>query len=108
MKRIFSRPTVYLKDKHEIVPVEAVKVEEVKAVAPKAEKKAAPAPKKANGPMLKVTLVKSGSGRLQKQIRTLKALGLNKTNSFNIVPDNAATRGMIFVVKHLVSVEEVK
>ena len=26
MKRIFSRPTVYLKDKHEIVPVEAVKV----------------------------------------------------------------------------------
>jgi len=26
IKRIFSRPTVYLKDKHEIVPVEAVKV----------------------------------------------------------------------------------
>ena len=88
--------------------VEAVKVEEVKVEAPKAEKKVAPAPKKANGPMIKVTLVKSGSGRLQKQIRTLKALGLNKTNSFNIVPDNAATRGMIFVVKHLVSVEEVK
>ena len=88
--------------------VEAVKVEEVKVEAPKAEKKAAPAPKKANGPMLKVTLVKSGSGRLQNQIRTLKALGLNKTNSSNIVPDNAATRGMIFVVKHLVSVEEVK
>ena len=88
--------------------VEAVKVEEVKVEAPKAEKKVAPAPKKANGPMIKVTLVKSGSGRLEKQIRTLKALGLNKTNSFNIVPDNAATRGMIFVVKHLVSVEEVK
>ena len=88
--------------------VEAVKVEEVKVEAPKAEKKVAPAPKKANGPMIKVTLVKSGSGRLQKQIRTLKALGLNKTNSSNIVPDNAATRGMIFVVKHLVSVEEVK
>ena len=88
--------------------VEAVKVEEVKVEAPKAEKKVAPAPKKANGPMIKVTLVKSGSGRLEKQIRTLKALGLNKTNSSNIVPDNAATRGMIFVVKHLVSVEEVK
>ena len=88
--------------------VEAVKVEEVKVEAPKAEKKVAPAPKKANGPMIKVTLVKSGSGRLQNQIRTLKALGLNKTNSSNIVPDNAATRGMIFVVKHLVSVEEVK
>lgn len=92
----------------EVKAVEAVKVEEVKVEAPKAEKKAAPAPKKANGPMIKVTLVKSGSGRLEKQIRTLKALGLNKTNSFNIVPDNAATRGMIFVVKHLVSVEEVK
>ena len=92
----------------EVKAVEAVKVEEVKVEAPKAEKKSAPAPKKANGPMIKVTLVKSGSGRLQKQIRTLKALGLNKTNSFNIVPDNAATRGMIFVVKHLVSVEEVK
>ena len=86
---------------------EAVKVEEVKVEAPKAEKKVAPAPKKANGPMLKVTLVKSGSGRLEKQIRTLKALGLNKTNSSNIVPDNAATRGMIFVVKHLVRVENV-
>ena len=92
----------------EVKAVEAVKVEEVKVEAPKAEKKVAPAPKKANGPMIKVTLVKSGSGRLEKQIRTLKALGLNKTNSSNIVPDNAATRGMIFVVKHLVSVEEVK
>ena len=92
----------------EVKAVEAVKVEEVKVEAPKAEKKAAPAPKKANGPMLKVTLVKSGSGRLEKQKRTLEALGLRKTNSSNIVPDNAAIRGMIFVVKHLVSVEKVK
>ena len=83
----------------------SVVVEEVKPVA---EKKAAPAPKKANGPMLKVTLVKSGSGRLPNQIRTLKALGLNKTNSSNVLPDNKAVRGMIFVVKHLVSVENVK
>ena len=92
----------------EVKVVEAVKVEEVKVEAPKAEKKAAPAPKKANGPMIKVTLVKSGSGRLPKQIKTLKALGLNKINSFNVVPDNKAIRGMIFVVKHLVSVENVK
>ena len=88
--------------------VESVKVEEVKVEAPKAEKKVTPAQKKANGPMIKVTLVKSGSGRLQKQIRTLKALGLNKTNSSNVLPDNKAVRGMIFVVKHLVSVEIVK
>jgi ribosomal protein L30 len=89
----------------EVKAVETVKVEEVKPVV---EKKAAPAPKKANGPMIKVTLVKSGSGRLQNQIRTLKALGLNKTNSSNVLPDNKAVRGMIFVVKHLVSVEIVK
>jgi large subunit ribosomal protein L30 len=57
--------------------------------------------------MLKVTLVKSKSGRLQNQIRTLDALGLNKINSSNIVPDNEAIRGMIFVVKHLVKVENV-
>ena len=88
----------------EVKAAESVAVEEVKPVAPKA----APAPKKANGPMIKVTLVKSGSGRLPKQIKTLKALGLNKTNSFNVLPDNKAVRGMIFVVKHLVSVENVK
>ena len=61
----------------------------------------------AQAQMLKVTLVKSASGRLEKQRRTLVALGLNKINSSNIVPDNAATRGMIFVVKHLVKVENV-
>ena len=89
--------------------VKAEPVAEVKAEAPKTVTKAAPkAEKKANGPMLKVTLVKSPYGRLEKQIKTLKALGLNKTHSSNVVPDNKATRGMIFVVKHLVQVEEVK
>ena len=85
-----------------VAEVKAEPVAEVKApAAKKAEKKPA-------AEMLKVTLVKSGSGRLEKQKRTLEALGLRKTNSSNIVPDNAATRGMIFVVKHLVSVEKVK
>ena len=86
------------------------KVAEVKA-EPAAETKAPVAKKAEKKPaaeMLKVTLVKSGSGRLEKQKRTLEALGLRKTNSSNIVPDNAAIRGMIFVVKHLVSVEKVK
>ena len=63
--------------------------------------------KKTDGPMVKVTLVKSGMGRLKKQMRTLEALGLGKVNSSNVLPDNAATRGMIFVVKHLVKVEKV-
>ena len=78
----------------------AVEVAPVKATETKKTTKPA-------GDMLKVTLVKSGSGRLEKQTRTLEALGLRKTNSFNIVPDNAALRGMIFVVKHLVKVEKV-
>ena len=90
-----------------VAPKTAPKAE-AKAVEVKAESAVKAAPKaKATGDMLKVTLVKSGSGRLIKQMRTLEALGLRKTNSSNIVPDNAATRGMIFVVKHLVSVEKV-
>ena len=88
----------------------AKKSVEAKVEAPVAEVKVAEEPAKVEKKvdMLKVTLVKSGSGRLEKQTRTLEALGLNKTNSSNIVPDNAAIRGMIFVVKHLVSVEKVK
>lgn len=56
---------------------------------------------------LKVTLVKSTIGALKDQQATIKALGLHKTNSSVIKPDNACTRGMIFKVKHLVKVEEV-
>ena len=56
---------------------------------------------------LKVTLVKSTIGALKDQQATVKALGLHKTNSSVIKPDNACTRGMIFKVKHLVKVEEV-
>lgn len=88
-----------LKAETENVNVEAKK--EVKAVKPKTEKKV-------SGPMLKIKLVKSASGRLVKQQRTLVALGLNKLNSETVKPDNAQTRGMIFVVKHLVTVESVK
>ena len=57
---------------------------------------------------VKVTLVKSTLGCLEDQQATVRALGLTKIRTSNILPDNAATRGMIFKVKHLVSVEEVK
>ena len=56
---------------------------------------------------LKITLIKSTSGRLAKQKRTVEALGLTKIHSSVIVNDNDAVRGMIFVVKHLVKVEEI-
>ena len=57
---------------------------------------------------LKVTLVKRTIGALKDQQATVKALGLHKTGSSAIKPDNACTRGMIFKVKHLVKVEEVE
>ena len=56
---------------------------------------------------LEITLVKSTIGALKDQQATVKALGLKKTNSTVVKPDNAAIRGMIFKVKHLVKVEEV-
>lgn len=57
--------------------------------------------------MLKITLTKSTISCKKDQIATIKALGLKKTNSTVTKPDNAAIRGMIFKVKHLVTVEEV-
>ncbi len=56
---------------------------------------------------LKVTLVRSTIGCLQKQKDTVAALGLRKIRSEVVHEDNPAIRGMIFRVKHLVSVEEV-
>lgn len=57
--------------------------------------------------MLRVTLVKSAIGFSKDQKRTVTALGLNKLNSSNELPDNSAVRGMIFKIKHLVRVEEI-
>jgi large subunit ribosomal protein L30 len=63
--------------------------------------------KAAEAKTLKITLVKSPIGCLKDQQATIVALGLKKLNSAVTKPDNACTRGMIFKVKHLVSVEEV-
>ena len=56
---------------------------------------------------LKITLVKSPIGAVPKQVKTVEALGLKKLNKTVEMPDNAATRGMIQQVKHLVKVEEI-
>lgn len=56
---------------------------------------------------IKITLVRSTTGCLQKQVKTIEALGLRKIRQSVIKNDNDAIRGMIFVVKHLVTVEEV-
>ena len=55
---------------------------------------------------LKVTLVKSTIGAVPNHKNSLEAMGLKKTNKSVIMPDNAATRGMIKQVQHLVKVEE--
>ena len=55
---------------------------------------------------LKVTLVKSTISAVPKHIKTVEALGLKKLNKTVVLPDNAATRGMVQQVRHLVKVEE--
>ena len=57
---------------------------------------------------LKIKLVKSHIGYAQNQKDTVKALGLRKIGQEVVRPDNAPIRGMVFKVKHLVSVEETK
>lgn len=56
---------------------------------------------------IKITLVKSTIGAIPKHKKTVQALGLRKVNSSVIQQDNAATRGMIKQVSHLVKVEEI-
>lgn len=54
---------------------------------------------------LKVTQLKSPSGRTQDQHGTLKGLGLYKIRRARVLQDTPEVRGMIRAVQHLVSVE---
>ncbi len=55
---------------------------------------------------IKVTLTKSTIGAKKDQIATVEALGLRKLHQTVEKPDNPQIRGMIFKVKHLVTVSE--
>ncbi|GGJ28996.1 MULTISPECIES: 50S ribosomal protein L30 [Paenibacillus] len=57
---------------------------------------------------LEITLVRSVIGRPETQRVTVKTLGLRKLNHSVIQEDNAAIRGMVNQVKHLVSVKEIQ
>jgi large subunit ribosomal protein L30 len=57
---------------------------------------------------LHITLTKSPIARLEKQIRTIEALGLRKIGQTVIKEDNPCVRGQIFRVRHMVKVEEIK
>ncbi len=56
---------------------------------------------------IKVTLIKSITGRIENQQKTVIALGLKKIGSSKIHNDTPVTRGMIAKVAHLVKVEEI-
>lgn len=60
-----------------------------------------------NGKQLKITLVKSGIGRPERQKNTLIGLGLTKVNRTVIRDDTPSNRGMVNKVSHLVLVEAI-
>lgn len=55
---------------------------------------------------LKITLVKSPIGAIPKHRATVEALGLTKLHKTVEMPNNAAVKGMVAQVSHLVKVEE--
>ncbi|MGG4505372.1 50S ribosomal protein L30 [Heyndrickxia sporothermodurans] len=55
---------------------------------------------------LAITLTRSLIGRPENQRETVKALGLRKVNQTVEHEDNAAIRGMVNKVAHLVTVKE--
>ncbi len=55
---------------------------------------------------LKVTQIKSGIDRSQRQKLTLQALGLTKLNASKEVESSPSILGMIKKVNHLIKVEE--
>ncbi len=88
---------------------------EAKPAAKKTTKKAAngeakPAAKKTakkaevKAGTVTVKLVKSLSGRGEKQIATAKSLGLKKIGDVTVQPDNAQTAGKIAKISHMVVV----
>ena len=56
--------------------------------------------------MMKIKLVKSLIGSKKDQIATAYSLGLKKIGDTTEQPDNAATRGKVQKIVHLVAVEE--
>lgn len=60
-----------------------------------------------NAKQLKITLVKSGIGRPERQKNTLIGLGLTKVNRTVVRDDTPSNRGMVNKVSHLVLVEAI-
>lgn len=57
---------------------------------------------------IKITQIKSGIDRPERQKQTLRALGLNKMHHSKEVEATPQILGMVRIVEHLVTVVEVK
>ena len=55
---------------------------------------------------LKITLVKSLNGRLDKHIATAQSLGLHKIGNVTVQPNNPQTQWKIALIGYLLKVEE--
>jgi large subunit ribosomal protein L30 len=57
---------------------------------------------------IKVTLKRSLAGRPEKHRKTVRALGLTRVGSTRVHEETEPIKGMVFQVKHLLNVEELK
>jgi len=57
---------------------------------------------------LEITLTRSLIGRKEDQQKTAQALGLRKRHQTVVHDDNAAIRGMVNKVSHLVEIKEIE
>ena len=55
---------------------------------------------------IRITQTRSGVGKPGVQRATLRALGLKHHQDTVVQPDNPAIRGMVFMVQHLVTVQD--
>ena len=55
---------------------------------------------------LTVKLVKGLAGKKKDQVAVAASLGLRRVGDVTVQPDNAATKGKIFKISHLVEVSE--
>lgn len=56
---------------------------------------------------LKIKLIKSFAGSNERQLATIRGLGLTKFNQERLLKDTPEIRGMLFKVQHLVSSQKV-
>jgi large subunit ribosomal protein L30 len=61
---------------------------------------------KTEGKTVRITLVKSAIGFNKSQSKVVQSMGLRKLNHSVTLKDTPETRGMIFKVRHLVTVSE--